>query len=330
MQRRAFITLLGAATTWPLLGARAQTLADKKVARVGILSTGPITARQRAFDAFKGRLRDLGWTEGRNLIVEVRWTEGQANLFRELAIELDGLNLDLIVAFGGPAVLAAKEILSSAVPIVMIAADPVGLGLVASLARPGSNITGVADLTTELSAKRLEILREAAPAMSEVAVLWNELNPGAARTGAEAEAAGHKLGLRIRRLPVRTIHDLDFMIEAILAGGRSVGLLVVHDPFTLTYRNRIAELAAKSGVPAIYGFREFVDAGGLMSYGTDFADAYRKLAATADKILRGAYPGDLPVEQPTKFELVINLKAAKALGLTIPPSLLARADEVIE
>ena len=264
------------------------------MARVGILSTGPITARQRAFDAFKGRLRELGWTEGRNLIVEVRSTEGQADLFRELATELTRLKLDLIVAFGAPAALAAREILPSAVPIVMIAADPVGLRLVASLARPGGNITGVADMTTELSGKRLEILREAAPAVSKVAVLWNELNPGAARTAAETEAAGRKLGLRIRPLPVRTPHGLDFAFETISADAGVAGVLIVHDPFMLTYRDRLAELTAKHRVPAIYGFREFVDAGGLMSYGTDFADAYRKLATTADKTLRGAHPGDDP------------------------------------
>jgi putative tryptophan/tyrosine transport system substrate-binding protein len=329
MRRREFMRLVAGVAAWPL-NVSAQALTDRKVARVGILSTGPITARQRAFDAFKGRLREVGWTEGRNLIVEVRSTEGQANLFRELATELDRLNLDVIVAFGGPAALAAKEILSSAIPIVMIAADPVGLGLVAGLARPGGNITGVADLTTELSAKRLEILREAAPTLSKVGVLWNELNPGAARTAAETEAAGRKLGLRIRPLPVRTPHGLDFAFETISADEGAVGVLIVHDPFMLTYRNRIAELTAKHRVPAIYGFREFVDAGGLMSYGTDFADAYRKLATAVDKILGGAHPGDMPVEQPTKFELVINLKAAKALGLTMPPPLLVRADEVIE
>src|SRR5947207_1859692 len=199
MRRREFIATLGvAALLVPRPAVNAQQLADKKVARLGVLSTGPVAARQRAVDAFKERLRDLGWIEGRNVIIELRWAEGPADRFRQLAAELDGLNPDLVVAFGGPAALAAKEILSSAVPIVIIAADAVGLGLVASLARPEGNITGVTDLTTELSAKRLEILQEVLPGLSDVAVLWNEANPGAARTRAETEAAGQKLGWRIR------------------------------------------------------------------------------------------------------------------------------------
>jgi putative ABC transport system substrate-binding protein len=329
MRRREFIAgLAGAAPCRAIVHAQSTTVG--KGMHIAILSTGAVSARRQAFDAFKERLRDLGWIEDRNLVIHVRWADGPSHRFHELAAEVNNLSPDVVVAFGGPAALAAKESISPAIPIVIIAADAVGLGLVSSLARPGGNITGLTDLTTELSAKRLEILKETLPRLAEVLVLWNADNPGAARTSAETEAAGNKMDLHIRALPVRVPQDLDAALETCVADQRISALLVVHDPFTLTHRSRIAELAAKCRLPAIYGFREFVEAGGLMSYGTNFAEAYRRLASATDKILRGAHPGDLPVEQPTKFELVTNLKAARALGLTIPPTLLARADEVIE
>jgi putative tryptophan/tyrosine transport system substrate-binding protein len=331
MRRREFIALIGSAipSVWRPI-AYAQPLPDKKVARLGILSTGPVAARQQAFNAFKDRLRDLGWIEGRNLVIELRWAEGHADHFRELAAELNRLNLDVVVVFGGPAALAAKQSISSTVPIVVITADVVGLGLVAGLARPGANITGVTDLHTELSGKRLELLKEVLPGLTKVSVLWNDSNPGAKRTWAQTEAEGQKLGLRIRSLPVHAPSDLGAAFAALSADHETAALLVVHDPFTLAHRHRIAELAANRQVPAIYGFREFVDAGGLMSYGTNLSEAYRQLATKADKILKGARPDELPVEQPTRFELVISLKAAATLALTIPPAVLARADEVIE
>jgi putative ABC transport system substrate-binding protein len=330
MRRRKFIAGMAAAALFGQQIVHAQPLADPKVARLGVLSTGPVAARQWAFDAFVDRLRELGWIESRNLSIELRWAEGQPDHLREVAAELNRLNLDVIVAFGGPAALAAKQSISSAVPIVVITADVVGLGLVAGLARPGANITGVTDLHTELSGKRLELLKEVLPDVAEVWVLWNESNPGAARTWAQTEAEGQRLGLRIRSLPVRAPGDLSTAFQALSREPATAALLVVQDPFTLAHRRHIAEMAAHRRVPAIYGFREFAEAGGLMSYGTDLAAQYRQLATMADKILKGARPADLPVEQPTKFELVINLKTARALGLTVPLTIQAQADEVIE
>jgi ABC-type uncharacterized transport system substrate-binding protein len=329
MRRREFIAGIGVTALLRQQVVHAQSL-EQKVVRLGVLSTGPVAARQRSFDAFKDRLRELGWIEGRNLQVELRWAEGQADHFREVAAELNRLNLDVVVAFGGPAALAAKQSISSATPVVVIAADLVGLGLVAGLARPGANITGVTDLTTELSGKRLELLREVVPDLSEVSVLWNESNPGAARTWAQTEMEAQRLGLRIRSLPVRVRSDLSTAFQTLSGGPAAAALLVVHDPFALAHRHHIAELAANRRVPAIYGFREFAEAGGLMSYGTNLAAQYRQLATMADKILKGVKPADLPVEQPTTFDLVINLGAARVLGIKIPPTLLARADEVIE
>jgi putative ABC transport system substrate-binding protein len=251
-----------------------------------------------------------------------------------LAAELVRLNVDVIVTRGTLALLAAKRA-TSTIPIVMLtAADPIGSGIVSNLARPGSNITGMSMNSPELAGKRLQLLKDMFPGIATVAVLWNEANPNEpnpypALVFAQTEAAGRMLGIRILSLPVHDASGVPKALDAALRGGAG-GLITVEDPFTNNHRAQIIDFAARHRLPAMYGLREFVDAGGLLSYGTHLADLSRRGAQYVDKILKGANPGDLPIEQPTKFELVINLKTAKALGLTIPQSLLLRADEVIQ
>ncbi len=330
--RREFIALLGGMSVlWPL-AARAQQ-PTTRVHRIGILAAGSMASRQRPFEAFAERLRDLGWVDGRNLGIEYRSAEGCGDCFPELAAELVRLKVDVIVALGTPAALAAKQAAAGVIPIVASVGDAVGSGLVASLARPTSNITGVSDLTAELSGKRLEMLKEAVLGLARVAVLWNATNPGAARTWQETEAAANTLGLEVYSAAVRNPEEFDQAIAGaamVLRPPVPSALLIAQDPLTLTYRDRIVGLVAKTGLPAMYGFREFVEAGGLMSYAADLTDNYRTLATFVDKVLRRVPPADLPVQQPIKFELIINLKTARAIGLTVPPTLLARADEVIE
>jgi putative ABC transport system substrate-binding protein len=331
MRRRDFIKAIGGvAVIWPL-AARAQQ--PDLMQRIGVLADGPKASRQRPLEAFMARLRDFDWADGRNLAVEYRSADGRTDRFPELAAELVGLKVDVIVALGTPAALAAKQATAGVIPIVASVGDAIGSGLVSSLARPSGNITGASDLTAELSGKRLEILKEAVPDLARLAVLWNAANPGAARTWKETRTAAKTLGLEIHSAAIHDADQLDQLIaNAALALRVRVGsaLLVAQDPLTLTYRDRIVTLVAKSRLPAMYGFREFVEAGGLLSYAADLVDVYRMLATYVDKVLRGVPSADLPVVQPTKFELVINLKTAKALGLTVPSTLLARADEVIE
>ena len=281
------------------------------------------------YGAFRQRLRELGYVDGQNIAFEVRSAEGRAERLPDLAADLVRLKVDVIVAGGTPAPLAAKRA-TTAIPIVMASAgDPVGSGLVASLARPGGNVTGLSLLVPELGGKRLQLLKEVVPGVSRVAVLWNAANPYPVLVWRQTEAAARALGVHLQSLDVRGPDDLEGAFAA-ATRGRAGALITVEDPLTFGQRKRIVDFAARARLPAMYGFREFVDAGGLMSYAASLADLSRRAATYVDKILKGAKPADLPVEQPTKFELVINLKTAKALGLTIPPSVLIRADQVIQ
>jgi putative tryptophan/tyrosine transport system substrate-binding protein len=325
MERRDVITLLGgAAAAWPL-AARAQQSGG--VRRIGYLTPGPALPQIDA--SFVEALRQLGWIEGKNVLFEFRYAGNDADRLARMAAELVSLNVEVIVARSTPGPLAAKRA-TATIPIVMSGAgDPLGVGLVASLARPGGNVTGMSLMAPDLGGKRLEILKEMVPALSRVAVLWNTANPYPALVFRETESAARKLSIEVHSVEVRTLGDFDGALEA-AARQHPGALITVEDPLTMNYRSQIAEFAAKNRLPAIYGLQEYVEAGGLMSYGAHLGDLMRRAASYVDKILKGARPADLPVEQPTKFQLVINLKTAKALGLTVPPTLLARADEVIE
>lgn len=280
-------------------------------------------------DAFRGGLRDLGYVEGQNVVIEYRWSEGRDERFSDLATDLVRLNVAVIVTQLTPAVLAAKAA-TSTIPIVMAAmGDPVGMGVVASLARPGANITGLSLLDPDLDGKRIELLKEAVPGLRRVAILWSANDPGMTLAFSRVEVAARALGLSLQSLAVREPGDFPRAFQAARAG-RAEALIVTAQPFTLRHRTQILDLTANHRLPAMYTLRGFVDAGGLIAYGPNLADLFRRAATYVDKILRGAKPADLPVEQPTKFELLINLKTAKALGLTIQPSLLLRADYVIE
>jgi len=323
MRRREFITLLGGAVAWPL-AARAQQA--KKIYRIGLLNPG--FGNPRHTGAFTEGLRQLGWIEGQNFIFERRNAEWLDRM-PELAKELVSLEVDVIVAGGTQAPLAAKSV-TATIPIVMTGAgDPLGTGLVASLARPGGNVTGLSLMVPDLGGKRLEVLKELAPSISRVAVIWNAANPYSALVFGETKEVAQRLGLEVQSIDVRVPADFDYALEA-ATEQRANALVAVEEPLTTTYRKTIVDFAAKNRLPAIYGLREFVDDGGLIAYGANLADLHWRAAGYVDKIFKGAKPADLPVQQPAKFELVINLKTAKALGLEVPPTLLARADEVIE
>jgi ABC-type uncharacterized transport system substrate-binding protein len=326
MRRREFITLLGgAATAWPF-GAAAQQ--PGKVYRIGILNAGTgVSPELRS--ALPEALRGLGWVEGKNVVFERRYAENRLDLLPELAAELVRLNVDVIAAGGTLAPIAAKRA-TATIPIVMTAAgDPLGSGLVASLARPGGNITGLSLMAADLGGKHLELLHELLPRASRVAVLWNAANPYSAHVFKETESAAGTLGIALRSLEVQGPGEFDSAFES-ARRERLDALITVEDPLTIDHRKQIADFAATNRLPTVHGVREFVEVGGLTAYGASLIDLNRRAAGYVDKILRGAKPGDLPVEQRTKFDLIISLKAAKALGLTIPPTLLARADEVIE
>jgi len=301
-----------------------------KMYRLGVLETTSPALNAANFDAFRQGLRELGYVEGKNVIIEYRSTDGRPERFPNLAIELVRLKVDLILTRGTPAALAAKKA-TGTIPVVMAASgDPVGTGLVTSLARPGGNVTGLSAVVLDLMGKRLELLTQVVPAVSRIAAILNMSNPLAiVSEWKELEISAPRLGVHLQLLDVRTPEDLGRAFDTGIR--QHVGALVVGiDALTQMHRRVIVDLAAKHRLPAIYASREFVDVGGLISYGVSYPDLYRRAAAFVDKIFKGAKPGDLPVEQPTRFELVINLKAAKALGLTIPPSLLARADHVVE
>jgi putative tryptophan/tyrosine transport system substrate-binding protein len=323
-RRRQFITLLGGAAAWPF-AVRAQQAG--KIRTIGYLSPGsrPPAGITALFDA----LPELGWIEGKNVAFERRYAENRPERLLELAAELVHLNVDVIVAIGTLGPLAAKRA-TSTIPIVMTAAgDPLGSGLVASLARPGGNVTGMSLMAPDLGGKRLELLKELLPRLARVAVLWNAANPYAAIVFKETHAAGRTLGVEVQSFEVRSPDDFDGAFE-IVRRQRPDALITVEDPLTFSHRKRIADFAVAYRLPSLHGFREDVEAGGLISYGANLPDLFRRAAGYVDKILKGAKPADLPVQQPTQFELVINLKTARALGLEVPATLLATADEVIE
>jgi len=307
------------------LAAEAQTV---ELPRIGILTLA-VASSTPVFEGFRQGLRDLGWVEGRNIALEYRFAQGRPDGLPSLAAELVRMKVDVIVIEGGQAALAAKHA-TQTIPIVMaVIDDPVKAGLVASLARPGGNVTGLTLFASELSRKRLQLLKEVVPKSTLVAVIRNLAHPNAADLWGETEAAAQSLDLRLRSIEVRSPADLGGAFKAVTSA-RPSAFITLADGMLLNNRTRIVEFAAKSQLPAIYPDREFAEAGGLIAYGPSLASSFRRAATYVDKILKGAKPADLPVEQPTKFELVINLMTAKALGLTIPPSLLARADEVIE
>ncbi len=324
--RRAFLgTLAGGLLATPL-AANAQQVG--KVYRIGLLS--PTTPQALGVQGFREGLRALGYVEGHNIVVEHRAAEGRFDRLPELAAELVRLRVDVIVAVVTQASLAAKNA-TKTIPIVMLAVgDPVGAGLVASLAQPGGNVTGTSVQNVEGAGKSLELLKNAIPKLRVVAVLWNPANPVyQAQMVKETEAAARGLGIQLRMLAARDAKEIDRAFAA-MTGERAEALTVIADPVFSAQLTRIAALAANGHLPSISAFREYAETGGLMAYWANFSERGRRTAVYVDKILKGAKPADLPVEQPTKFELVINLKTAKALGLTIPQSILARADEVIQ
>jgi putative ABC transport system substrate-binding protein len=328
MDRRIFLTTVAGVLVAPLT-AEAQQAA--KVARIGLLATN-LAASPHVWGAFRQGLRDLGYVEGRSLVIEYRDAEGKFERFPALAAELVALRADVIFVGGGTrAALAAMQV-TKTIPIVFAGvADPVAIGLVTSLARPGGNVTGLSGFATELVGKCLEQLTQAVPGVGRVAVLWL---PGALPERTEkdylkaADVAARALGVRLQVVEARGPEDLGRAFSE-MTRARAGALTVLPYQLFVNERRRLVDLAAKNRLPAVYPLREFVDAGGLMAYGWNIADLYRRAATYVDRILKGTKPADLPVEQPTKFELVINLKTAKALGLTIPPSLLGRADEVL-
>jgi putative tryptophan/tyrosine transport system substrate-binding protein len=325
MRRRDFIAGLGGAAAWPLV-ARAQ---QASTPLVGILLTSSAAATAPLLDAFRSGMLELGYVEGSNIRYEYRFADGHLNRLADLAIDLVRLKPDVIVSAPLPSHIALRQA-TSTIPIVMAnGADPVGFGLVTSLSHPGGNVTGLANFAEVLAAKQIDLLRELIPRLSRLGALVNIMNPLHVPQLRETKAAAVASGIDLMPVEIRSSDELGPAFDA-LVKERVEALAVPPDTVFNNFRGRIAELAAAKGMPAIYGFREHVDDGGLMSYGPDNRGNYRRAATYVDKILKGANPGDLPIEQPTKFELVINLKAAKALGLEIPPSLLARADEVIE
>jgi len=325
MRRREFIAALGGAAAMPL-AARAQ---PKQSAVIGFLGANTAAAVQRhATAALVQRLQELGWIEGRNLVIEYRWADGRYDRSPGLVAELIARKVDVIVTHAPPNVVAAKNATSD-VPIVFAAVgDPVTIGVIASLARPGGNATGLSLQAADLAGKRLEMLREIVPDMRRLAILGNAGSPNNVMERGEIEQAARSFNLELIVPDIKTVQELAPAMQAFK--DRADALFVQTDPLTNTNRAEIISLALDARLPTSFGAREYAEAGGLMSYGPSFTDLFRRAGDFIDKILRGAKPGDLPVEQPTKFDLVINLKTAKALGLTIPPTLLARADEVIE
>jgi putative ABC transport system substrate-binding protein len=325
MERRAFTAcIIGAVLTAPL-SALAQPTGRRPT--IGLLGTNTAAAWSDWVTSFVDRLRELGWVDGRSVTIECRWADGRSERFPAIAAEFVRLKVDVIVT-SGAAVASAKNA-TSTIPIVFaLANDPVGSGLVASLARPGGNVTGLSLQAPDLAGKRLGLLREAVPGMRRLAVLANAGYPGAKLEMQEVEATASRLGVESAPLQIRRAEDIAPAFEALKH--RADTLYVCSDPLANTNRVRINTLALAARLPTVHSERQYVEAGGLMSYGPNVFDLFRRAAEFVDKILRGARPADLPIEQPTKFELVINLKTAKALGLTIPPSVLARADEVIE
>jgi len=327
VRRREFITLLGGAAVWPL-AARAQQMG--KVPRIGYLGSSSPSLEPHFVEAFRQKLRELGHIEGENIAIEYRWAEGQDRRLPELAAELVRLQPNVIVTAGTPGALAAMQA-TKTIPIVMASSgDPVGAGLVTSLARPGGHVTGFTIVGPQIEGKRLDLLKEAVPELSRVAVLWNPSNPALVSYFDTIENAGRTL--RISLDPVAEVRRADELDNAFfaIASARPRALLVVADRFLLAHRKRIVEFAVAKRLPGMFPYREYVEAGGLMSYAPSNIELFRGAATYVDKILKGAKPGDLPVQEPTKLELIVNLKTSKAIGLTVPESFLLRADELIE
>ena len=325
MKRREFITLLGGAAAALPLAAQAQQPA---MPVIGYLGANTPSAENQRIAAFVQRLRELGWIEGRTIAIEVRWAEGRNERFAEIVAEFVRLKVDVIVTAGTAAVVAAKQA-TSVIPIVFaVAGDPVGTGLVASLARPGGNVTGLSNQSADLPGKRLELLREVVPGLRRLAILANVGSPNALLEMREVQATTSTLGLEVATLEIRRAEDIAPAFEALK--DRADALYLGPDPLMNANRTRINILAVGARLPTMQGAREYVEAGGLMSYGPNFPDQFRRVADFVDKILRGTKPADIPVVQPTKFDLAINLTTAKALGLTVPESFLLRADKVIE
>jgi putative ABC transport system substrate-binding protein len=328
MRRRDFFALGAGAAAWPI-AARGEMPA--RLARIGYLSPGSRSSRFASRDeAFRRALQELGYVEGRNLIIDSRYAEGRFDRLPELAAELVALEVEVIVAVLTQASLAARQA-TATIPIVMVAvSDPVGAGLVVSLSRPNANVTGTSSMTAELVGKSLGLLKEAAPHVARVALVWNPDNAVMQKQSMhEAEAAARVLGMQIKAFGVSSAAELDRAFATIAASDLQ-GLFVLGDPLLALHHRRIVAFAAEAGLPALYGTKEFAAAGGLLAYSSDMEERFRRTAAYVDRILKGAKPADLPVEQPTRFELVINLRTAKALGLDVPPTLLIRADQVIE
>jgi putative ABC transport system substrate-binding protein len=307
----------------------AEAQQPKKVARIGFLGNSTAALEANLIGPFRDGLRDLGYVEGKNILIEYRWAEGNYERFPALLAELIALKVDVIVTAGTPATQAYQKAKTS-IPLVMVAVgDPVGTGIVAALNRPGGNITGLTSISPELEGKRIELLREVIPKLSHIAVMWNPVNAYHEIEKKEAQAAATALRIKVLYLGVKSQEQLDDAFAQILKE-RPEALLVLADRVFLHNRARIMDFSVQHRLPGIYAYLELVEAGGLMSYGPSYADMHKRAATYVDKILKGAKPADLPVERPIKFELVINLKAAKQLGLTIPPNVLARADRVIK
>ena len=327
MNRRAFLRIVPFALLAAPLAVKAQQVG--KVYRIGFLGNSTAALEANLVGPFREGLRELGYVEGRNVQIEYRWAEGKYERFPELVAELLALKVDVLVTAGTPAALAIKRA-TTTIPLVMVAVgDPVGTGLVASLARPGGSMTGLTSIAPDLEGKRLELLRAAVPKLSRVSVIWNPANPFHVTAEKEARSAAQVLQMKVHSVGVRTAQELDPAFVAIVKE-RPGAFIVLADRIFLHNRGRIVDFAVRNRLPAVYAYRELVEAGGLMSFGPNYADMHRRAATFVDKILKGAKPADLPVEQPTKFELLINLKTAKALGLTIPPSVLLRAEEIIQ
>jgi putative ABC transport system substrate-binding protein len=326
MRRREFITLLGgAAVAWPLPAGAQQPAKRPTIGLLGPLSQSTQTEWTAAFVQ---RMREHGWIEGRTAVIEYRWAEGLGQRVAEIAAEFVRLKVDVIVTAGTEPVITVKRV-TSAIPIVFASAgDPVGTGLVASLARPGGNVTGLSNQSPDIASKRLELLREVVPNLRRLAVMANISSPIGTLEMGQVQGAAHTLNLEVVPAVIRRVDDIGPAIEALK--GRADGLYVVTEPLVNTNRIRLNTLALAAQLPTIHGTRDYVEAGGLMSYGANFADLWRRASDLVDKILRGAKPAELPVEQPTKFDLFVNLKTARALGLMIPQAFLLRADKLIE
>jgi putative ABC transport system substrate-binding protein len=326
-RRRQLLVALGAGALASAGAVRAQ--APPTVRRIGLLSGFSPSTWAQSYQAFRLGLRDLGWVEGTNINIEHRYAEGRHDRLPDLAADLVRLKVEVIVTTATSDALAAQKA-TKAIPIVMVAAgNPVANGLVESLARPGGNVTGLSQMLQELSGKRLELLKELVPRLSRAAVLWNPDSASATLNWEEHQQPARQLGIQLQSLEVRSPNELDKAFEA-ATGARAGALAILPDPVISTNLERIVDFATRSRLPSTYQSSEFADAGGLLTYGPDRADLFRRAATYVDKILKGMKPGDLPVDRPTKLELVINLKTAKALGITIPQSVLFRADRVIE